>query len=71
MSTKNRPGGGLTVAVSRCPACGGRLMYRTRITIDPYGFSSAWVCPVCEQKKCRLETGRQVHARFDYGTKRY
>nr|DAX17159.1 MAG TPA: hypothetical protein [Caudoviricetes sp.] len=20
----------------------------------------------CKQKKCRLETGRQVHARFDY-----
>lgn len=28
-------------------------MYRTRITIDPYGFSSAWVCPVCEQEKNR------------------
>lgn len=30
-------------------------MYRTRITIDPYGFSSAWVCPVCEQEKNRPE----------------
>jgi len=27
------------------------MMYRTRITIDPYGFASAWVCPVCEQEK--------------------
>lgn len=33
-----------------CPVCGLRLMYRTRITIDPYGFASAWVCPRCEQK---------------------
>lgn len=30
-------------------------MYRTRITIDPYGVSSAWVCPVCEQEKSRPE----------------
>ena len=35
----------------RCPTCGGRLMYRTRITIDPYAVSSAWVCPACEQQK--------------------
>jgi hypothetical protein len=37
------------------------MMYRTRITIDPYGFASAWVCPVCEQEKSRpeaaIETG--------------
>jgi hypothetical protein len=41
----------------RCADCGGRLMYRTRITIDPYGFSSAWVCPVCEQQKTALAGG--------------
>ena len=49
------------MAVSRCPVCGERLMYCTRITIDPYGFASAWVCPVCEQEKSRpeaaIETG--------------
>nr|DAY00272.1 MAG TPA: anaerobic nitric oxide reductase flavorubredoxin [Caudoviricetes sp.] len=31
------------------------MMYRTRITIDPYGFASAWVCPVCEQEKTAPE----------------
>ena len=39
------------MSVSRCPVCEGRLMYRTRITIDPYGLRSAWVCPACEQQK--------------------
>ena len=47
--------GGLTVSVSRCPVCEGRLMYRTRITIDQYAVSSAWVCPVCEQEKTAPE----------------
>ena len=35
------------------------MMYRTRITIDPYGFSSAWVCPVCEQEKSRPEAAEE------------
>ena len=41
------------MGVMRCPVCGERLMYRTRITIEPYGFASSWVCPVCEQEKNR------------------
>jgi len=33
-------------------------MYRTRINIDPYAVSSAWVCPVCEQEKSRPEAAK-------------
>ena len=46
------------MSVMRCPVCEGRLMYRTRITIDLYGLRSAWVCPVCEQQKTAPEGGR-------------
>ena len=66
------------MAVSRCPVCGERLMYRTRITVDPYAVSSAWVCPVCEQQKkpprrAAIETGsgwaavpKRLKEEFDY-----
>lgn len=45
------------MGVMRCPVCGERLMYRTRITIDPYGLRSAWVCPACEQQKTAPKGG--------------